>query len=314
MDTALLSRSTVPPYVDTALFSHAEPDKLVLLHRDFTSTRAQLTDTAVDAPPHVHYGNSTPRALEPEFTEVQAADHAWRQTNHIWSNDELPEVTTTTHQPVTVSDHIMKGVMNVLYRGFNFITGYDAADPSPRSVAWRLIILESFAGVPGFLAAGYRHFYSLRTLKRDHGAIYTFLEEAENERMHLLVCLKMFEASPITRALCVAAQFGMTPFLVLTYAIHPGSMHRFVGYLEETAVQTYDNLVTKTATPDTQLHDEWENLAAPDIAKAYWKLRDDAKWVDCLQHMLADESHHRDVNHTFATLPPNAPNPLSSST
>merc|ERR1711924_506526 len=39
-------------------------------------------------------------------------------------------------------------------------------------------------------------FYSLRTLKRDHGAIYTFLEEAENERMHLLVCLKMFEASP----------------------------------------------------------------------------------------------------------------------
>ena len=31
--------------------------------------------------------------------------------------------------------------------------------------------------------------------------------------------LKMFEASPITRALCVAAQFGMTPFLALTYAI-----------------------------------------------------------------------------------------------
>ena len=132
----------------------------------------------------------------------------------------------------------MKSVMNVLYHGFNFVTGYDPVDPSPRSVAWRLIILESFAGVPGFVAAGFRHFYSLRTLKRDHGAIYTFLEEAENERMHLLVCLKMFEASPITRALCVAAQFGMTPFLALTYAIHPGSMHRFVGYLEETAVQT----------------------------------------------------------------------------
>ena len=52
-------------------------------------------------------------------------------------------------------------------------------DPSPRSVAWRLIILESFAGVPGFVAAGFRHFYSLRTLKRDHGAIYTFLEEVK---------------------------------------------------------------------------------------------------------------------------------------
>ena len=78
-----------------------------------------------------------------------------------------------------MSDHFMKGVMNVLYHGFNFVTGYDPVDPSPRSVAWRLIILESFAGVPGFVAAGFRHFYSLRTLKRDHGAIYTFLEEAE---------------------------------------------------------------------------------------------------------------------------------------
>ena len=42
------------------------------------------------------------------------------------------------------------------------------------------------------------------------------------------------------------------------------------------------------------------------------RLHDDAKWVDCLQHMLADESHHRDVNHTFATLPEGAPNPFIS--
>ena len=68
----------------------------------------------------------------------------------------------------------------------------------------------------------------------------------------------------------------------------------------------------KTTTPGTKLHDEWHGLAAPGIAKARWKLHDDAKWVDCLQHMLADESHHRDVNHTFATLPEGAPNPASS--
>ena len=76
-----------------------------------------------------------------------------------------------------MSDHFMKGVMNVLYHGFNFVTGYDPVDPSPRSVAWRLIIFESLPERPGFVAAGFRHFYSLRTLKRDHGAIYTFLEE-----------------------------------------------------------------------------------------------------------------------------------------
>ena len=71
-------------------------------------------------------------------------------------------------------------------------------------------------------------------------------------------------------------------------------------------------MVEKTTTPGTKLHDEWHGLAAPGIAKAYWKLHDDAKWVDCLQHMLADESHHRDVNHTFAELPEGAPNPFIS--
>ena len=31
-----------------------------------------------------------------------------------------------------------------------------------------------------------RHLHSLRRMKRDHGWIHTLLEEAENERMHLL--------------------------------------------------------------------------------------------------------------------------------
>lgn len=45
--------------------------------------------------------------------------------------------------------------------------------------------------MPGFVAAGFRHFRSLRALERDHGFIFTLLEEAENERMHLLVCMKV---------------------------------------------------------------------------------------------------------------------------
>ena len=139
--------------------------------------------------------------------------------------------------------------MRTLYHTFNFITGYKHEDPSAKSIEWRLIVLESFAGVPGFLAAGFRHFYSLRNLKRDHGMIFTLLEEAENERMHLLTCLKMFDAGMLTRTLVIAAQFGMTPFLFLVYSIHPQSMHRFVGYLEETAVETYANIVYHIEKP-----------------------------------------------------------------
>jgi len=219
-------------------------------------------------------------------------------------------VANTHYKPANSTDVATHGFMRLLYHGFNYVTGYKADDPSVNSVAWRLIILESFAGVPGFVAAGMRHFYSLRTLRRDHGHIFTFLEEAENERMHLLVCLKMFEASAFTRALVVAAQLTMGPLLTLTYLAHPPALHRFVGYLEETAVETYGNLVEKAETPGTQLHEAWADLPAPAIAKTYWKLPDDATWITTLKHILADEAHHRDVNHTFATLPPDADNPF----
>jgi ubiquinol oxidase len=172
------------------------------------------------------------------------------------------------------------------YHTFNFVTGYKQENPSVQSIEWRLIILESIAGVPGFVAAGFRHFRSLRTLDRDHGWIATLLEEAENERMHLLVCLKMFETSFVTRSLVVTAQLLMTPILMGIYIVHPRSMHRFVGYLEETACHTYASIIRHTETPGTKLHADWHNIPAPAIARGYWKLNDDAKWVDALKCMV----------------------------
>jgi len=215
------------------------------------------------------------------------------------------------YEPVTFSDKLMSGIMRTMYHSFNFITGYREVNPPTKAIEWRLIVLESFAGVPGFVAAGFRHFHSLRTLKRDHGTIFTLLEEAENERMHLLVCLKMFEAGSITRALVITAQFTMTPFLALTYVINPSAMHRFVGYLEETAVHTYANIIEHVDTPGTHLHESWSKLDAPEVAKNYWQLEKGAdKWRDVLRHILADEAHHRDVNHTYASLGPEDENPF----
>merc|ERR1719271_1993111 len=77
-------------------------------------------------------------------------------------------------------------------------------------------------------------------------------------------------------------------------------MHRFVGFLEETAVHTYANIVAHCETPGTQLHEAWADLPAPPIARAYWQMAPDATWVDTLRRMLADEAHHRDINHPFA--------------
>ena len=70
---------------------------------------------------------------------------------------------------------------------------------------------------------------------------FTLLEEAENERMHLIVCMGFFEAGPVTRAVVQVGQIALTPFLAGLYVIRPQLLHRFVGYLEETAVHTCES-------------------------------------------------------------------------
>ncbi|CAD7941971.1 unnamed protein product [Amoebophrya sp. A120] len=234
--------------------------------------------------------------------------------NHIWSEEEIRarlEKPQPVHVPKTWADKFMYHlVKTVLYRGFNFVTGFDYKDPTPRSCAYRLIILESIAGVPGMVAGVLRHFHSLRTLRRDHGWIHTLIEEAQNERMHLLVCMKMFDAGILTRTACALGQIGIVTFLTATYMVHPKALHRFVGYLEETAVLTYTDLVRLTRTPGTKLHKAWDGLPAPPLAKAYWNLRDDAEWVHVLENLLADETHHRDVNHCFADMDQDEANPF----
>jgi hypothetical protein len=56
---------------------------------------------------------------------------------------------------------------------------------------FRAIFLETVAGVPGFAGGMIRHLQSLRRMERDQGWIHTLLEEAENERMHLMTFLEL---------------------------------------------------------------------------------------------------------------------------
>jgi len=233
--------------------------------------------------------------------------------NHLWSPKEVKERMARPHpqhKPETWADkfvyHLVK---NVLYRGFNFVTGYDYTNPTPKSAAYRIILLESVAGVPGMVAGVLRHFKSLRTLERDHGWIHTLLEEAQNERMHLLVSLHMFNAGRLTRLSVFGAQFCMVPFLTIMYLLNPKMMHRLVGYLEECATETYTSLVEKSNTPGTKLYKAWQGIPASSFAKAYWNLPEDAEWVHVLEQILADETNHRDVNHTFADMDADDPNP-----
>ncbi len=58
-----------------------------------------------------------------------------------------------------------------------------------------------------------RHMKSLRSMRRDNGWIHTLLEEAENERMHLLTFLQLRQPGFIFRGLVLLSQ--VLPLLLL---------------------------------------------------------------------------------------------------
>ena len=92
---------------------------------------------------------------------------------------------------------------------------------------------------------------------------------------------------------------GQGVFLVtysLFYACFPRTAHRFVGYLEEEAVHTYTEVLRRIDNGDI------ENCDAPEIAKHYWNMPEDATLRDVVLVVRADECDHRMVNHHISDL------------
>ena len=56
------------------------------------------------------------------------------------------------------------------------------------------------------IGAMVRHMKSLRRMTRDHGWIHTLLEEAENERMHLLTALELRRPGPLFKVAVIGTQ------------------------------------------------------------------------------------------------------------
>lgn len=86
--------------------------------------------------------------LKPSEYDEALGDHTGRQQNHIYSLEEIKEVRANLwkHTPTNIRDKTMNFVMYGLYHTFNFITGYKHVNPTPKSIEWRLIVLESVAG------------------------------------------------------------------------------------------------------------------------------------------------------------------------
>lgn len=175
----------------------------------------------------------------------------------------------------------------------------------------RFLFLESVAGVPGMVGASLRHLHSLRRMKRDNGWIETLLEEAYNERMHLLTFMKMAEPGWFMKLMILGAQGVFYNGMFASYLLSPQICHRFVGYLEEEAVRTYTRAISDI---DAGKLPGWEKLEAPEIAVKYWNMPEGKRRMrDLLLYIRADEAKHREVNHTLGNLEQKSdPNPFVS--
>ncbi len=158
----------------------------------------------------------------------------------------------------------------------------------------RAVVLETVAGVPGMVGATLQHLRSLRRIHDDDGMIRTLLDEAENERMHLMTFIQVSRPTGLERLLIVLAQGVFYNLFFLIYLISTRTAHRIVGYFEEEAVFSYTQYLAEIDSGALP------NSAAPQIAIDYWKLTPGATLRDVVSAVLQDEAGHRDVNHRFA--------------
>ncbi|MDP1540199.1 MAG: alternative oxidase [Moraxellaceae bacterium] len=157
----------------------------------------------------------------------------------------------------------------------------------------RSVVLETVAAVPGMVGGTMQHLHSLRQMKDDDGWIHILLEEAENERMHLLTFIEVAKPTWFERLLIIIAQGIFYNAFFLLYLLSSKTAHRVVGYLEE-AVYSYTEYLEGVDGG------KYKNIAAPQIAIDYWKLPADARLREVIIAVRADEAKHRDVNHGFA--------------
>ena len=159
----------------------------------------------------------------------------------------------------------------------------------------RAVVLETVAGVPGMVAGMWTHLSSLRKMQQDEkGWIRELLDEAENERMHLMIFVEIAKPNIFERLLIITAQFLFWHFYFFLYVFFPTTAHRMIGYFEEQAVISYTEFLESIDSGKI------ENINAPKIAKDYYNLADSARLRDVVLAVREDELGHSRANHRMA--------------
>jgi len=187
--------------------------------------------------------------------------------------------------PTTISDKIAYGFVRFLR--------FFADKFFAKRYGHRAVVLETVAAVPGMVGGLLQHLTALRKMRDDEGWIKVLIDEAENERMHLMTFIEIAQPNAFERFLIMAVQLIFYNCYFFLYLFAPRTAHRVIGYFEEEAVISYTQYLTEVE------EGRYENIPAPQIAIDYWQLDPDARLSDVIIAVRADEAEHRDVNHSF---------------
>ena len=190
--------------------------------------------------------------------------------------------------------HVPRGFSDKFALGFTKLLRVCADTFFAKKYGHRAIVLETVAAVPGMVGATLTHLRCLRQMKDDDGWIRTLMEEAENERMHLMTFVEMYRPGLVERLAIMAAQGAAYLVFGTLYLVSAPTAHRLAAYLEEEAVASYTQYLAEI---DEGLS---PNPEAPRIARDYWGLPEDATLWDVIFMVRADEAGHRDANHAIA--------------
>ena len=190
------------------------------------------------------------------------------------------------HVPTSLSDRFAHGIV----RGARAIADRSFGD----RYGHRAVVLETITAVPAMVAASLLHLKHLRRMTDDGGWIRSLMDEAENQRSHLMMFVEIARPSTAERLLILLAQGLFFNFYFLLYLISARTAHRLAAYMAEDALRGYGDYLQ-------QLEDgRSENPPAPSFARAYWNLGEDARLSDAISAIREDEGIHRDINHGFA--------------
>ena len=201
----------------------------------------------------------------------------------------------THHKPENLSDQVALA--------FTKLLRFFADTFFKKKYGHRAVVLETVAAVPGMVGGMLIHLKSLRRIKEDKGWIKTLLDEAENERMHLMTFINIAQPTLFERFLIMFAQFVFIIFYLIVYIISPRTAHRIVGYFEEEAVISYTQYLEEVESGKI------ENVKAPKIAIDYWNLPLNSTLKDVIKVVRDDEAGHRDLNHSYANILNNKEDP-----